>query len=347
MSHISAEDKVRVYYTQPLLSASYLSKYECTPIQLLKICFAKIKARFLSHAETDDSCSQLSNSVDTRYMKSRPGAVVEEKSIKQTLSTVLTLCALMRRILLKRKRAVTPQSAHMKEANSDAFGVGAKTADGMDVHIAQDLYERQKKILVSEEIEESWDYNARKTASKGELRAQDVMLAIREDERTGLFGNIASEAIPLETTRDMGGQFLTNKDRIAESRIYAMAREMPKGMHLHLHFNAELQPDILIERAKDNDCMFIRSTQPLVHENDYDETEMVFSVLPLTTKPVDIFSPDYNPEFRKPGSKPWMRWSSFRDEFFKRRGTVAEEWIKTKLILSENEVYAVTQTTNG
>jgi adenosine deaminase CECR1 len=145
----------------------------------------------------------------------------------------------------------------------------------------------------------------------------------------------------------MGGQFLTNKSRIAESKILTMAEKMPKGMHLHLHFNAELQPDILIERAKENDCMFIRSTQPLVRNEDYDETEMVFSVLPLSTEPVNIFSPYYNPEFRAPGSKPWMRWSTFREEYFKRKGVHAEEWIKTKLILTENEVYGITQTTNG
>jgi adenosine deaminase CECR1 len=170
---------------------------------------------------------------------------------------------------------------------------------------------------------------------------------IREDERVNLFGNVASEAIRAETTRDMGGQFLTNKERIGQSKLYEIAKEMPKGMHLHIHFNAELQPDILIDKSRENPCMFIRSTQPLLQDKDYDETEMVFSVLPSSTRTVDIFSSNYNPEFRAPGSTPWMRWSTFREEFDKRRREKTEDWIKTKLILSEHEVYDSKQTTNG
>lgn len=284
-------------------------------------------------------------------MKSRPQPDLEKPPVKPSLTAILAVCAgtcyLMRRLLLKRKRAVTPQPALMKEMDPGPFGLSANVVAGLDHQTAQNDYDRRKQLLVLTESDGSWDAPARKSASSAEVRAQSVLFAIREDERVGLFGNIASEAIPLETTRDMGGQFLTNKERIIQSRVYRMAQRMPKGMHLHLHFNAELQPDILIERARDNDCMFIRSTQPLLQDKDYDDTEVVFSILPLSTTAVNIFTPNYKPEFRAPGSTPWMRWSTFRDEFQKRRGRRAEEWIKEKLILTENEVYNVRQTTNG
>src|ERR1700753_574680 len=284
-------------------------------------------------------------------MKSRPQPDLEKPPVKPSLTAILAVlagtCYLIRRLLLKRKRAVTPQPALGKDMDPDVFGVRVDLADGIGIQTAQNDYDRQKKLLVSKEADNGWDSLAKRSASEAEVRAQFVLVTIREDERVGLFGNVASEAIPSSTTRDMGGQFLTNKDRIAQSRIYRMAQRMPKGMHLHLHFNAELQPDILIERAKDNDCMFIRSTQPLLQDKDYAATEVVFSILPSSTAAVNIFSPNYKPEFRAPGSRPWMRWSTFREEFQKRRGRRAEDWIKEKLILTENEVYNVRQTTNG
>jgi adenosine deaminase CECR1 len=254
----------------------------------------------------------------------------------------------MRRLLLKRKRAVTPQSALMKDIDSNAIGVNVNMADGFNVQTAQTDYDSQKLRLLSKETETNWDYQARITATKEEQRAQHILWTIREDERIGLFGNVASERIPDPiTTRDMGGQFLTNKAWINRSRVYRMAQRMPKGMHLHLHFNAELAPDELIERAITLECMFVRSTRPLVREEDYAESEIVFSVLPLSTTTVDIFSSNYNGEFRAAGSTPWMRWSTFREEFQKRRGEPVENWIRGKLILTEAEVYGIEQTTNG
>jgi hypothetical protein len=306
---------------------------------------------FTEGPKADMLFSTNTNVVDTGYMKSRAEAVLGDSSSKSTLTTIIAVCAgiflLMRKFnLLKRKRAETPQSALVvREMNP--IPIGGTATDGFDVQAAEIKYAKDRADLVTEDLDRGWDYPAKSTASPAELRAQTIVRTIREDERTGLFGNIASEAIPLDTTRDMGGQYLTNKDRINESKVFDIAKHMPKGMHLHLHFNAELQPDELIERAITMECMFIRSTQPLLTEKDYAETEMVFSILPLNTPTVDIFSNNYNPEFRAPGATPWMRWNTFRDEYQKRRHSTAEAWIKEKLILSEEEAYNVRQTTNG
>jgi hypothetical protein len=351
---MSLEDKVRTYHRARPLSVCYLLKYDETcPSSFPCFLFAKNvnRAYLYERMTTNLKISPISNSVDTRFMKSRAEPDLEKSPVKPSLTAILAVCAgtcyLMRRLLLKRKRVVTPQQAHMKEMDPNAFGMSANMADGVDFPTAQNDYDRRKKLLITKENDESWDSVARKSATEAELRAQTVLIAIREDERINLFGNIASEDIPLPTTRDMGGQFLTNKDRISQSRVYRMAQRMPKGMHLHLHFNAELQPDILIERAKDNPNMFIRSKQPLLQDKDYAETEIVFSILPPSTTTVNIFTPNYKGEFRAKGSTPWMRWSTFRDEFQKRRGRRAEEWIKEKLILTENDVYDLRQTTNG
>jgi adenosine deaminase CECR1 len=221
-------------------------------------------------------------------------------------------------------------------------------------------------------------------ASDKEKRAAEIVRLIREDERDNHFGNRASEAIPGPETLDMGGQFLTNRERIEGSKIFWISKHMPKGAHLHLHFNAELQPEILLREARDVPNMYIRSTQPLLTEADLVETEMVFNVIPDDTVSSNVFLRTYNPEWKAPGSQPWMRWSDFREEFDLRYHYLvaediakqkvmaqqncvqkngadeidtdedphidlqsAEVWLKHKMVLSEAEAYGISQTVNG
>lgn len=211
-------------------------------------------------------------------------------------------------------------------------------------------FERSRKRVLERERIDAWDREARESASEIEIRANNVVWKFREDERDNLFGNRASEAIPGPDTLDMGGQFLTNLQRIEQrSRVFDIAKSMPKGMHLHLHFNAELDSRKLIEKARElPDNMFIRSTQPLISEKDYSETELVFNVLPANTATADCFSPEYKPAWRTPEARPWMKWTDFREELKKRRPDIdAEEWVRDKMVLNEEEVYGISQTVNG
>jgi adenosine deaminase CECR1 len=260
-----------------------------------------------------------------------------------------------KRLMLKRKkRGKTPKQ--------DGFVHDVKMPDVPDhvlpdakdafirnmQHGSPDVYESSKRNLLKEESDKAWDRSARLTATEAERRAGIITWKIREDERDNLFGNKASESIPGPETLDMGGQFLTNKPRIEQhSRLFKIAHEMPKGCHLHLHLNAEITPEKLIAKARDIPNMFIRSTQPLVDDKDYRETEIVFNVMPEDTVSVDIFHPDYRPDWKSVGATPWMRWNKFREELQSRKGIEAEAWVLGKMILSEEEVYGITQTTNG
>jgi adenosine deaminase CECR1 len=266
--------------------------------------------------------------------------LVTRPNLKVIIALFAGLLVLMKRLFLKRKRAAAPPTAVGKEMLLDLTGG--------DPYAAQTDYEARKRTLLDSESRVAWDAAAIATASPAEKRAQDIAFNIREDERVSLFGNVATEAIPSGESRDMGGQFLTNKDRILQSRIYRMAQQMPKGCHLHLHFNAELMvPDEFIKQAQKNPNMYVRSTRPIVKDVDYDESEIVFNVLPSSTLEADIFSLTYNPEFRAPGAMPWMKWSSFRTAFYRRRRQNPEDWIKGKLVLAEEDVYGISQTTNG
>lgn len=211
-------------------------------------------------------------------------------------------------------------------------------------------FERSKMEIYEKESTGAWDRQARLSASDAEMKAATIIWKIREDERDNLFGNKASEAIPGPDTLDMGGQFLTNKKRIdTRSRLFKIAKQMPKGCHLHLHFNAELECRELIKKARElPNNMFIRSTQPMLSQKDYDETELVFNVMPANTPTADIFSPAYNPAWKTPDARPWMRWTDFGKELSKRLPNIdPEEWIRDKMVLSEEEVYNGRQTVNG
>ncbi|KAL1388134.1 hypothetical protein HDK64DRAFT_125210 [Phyllosticta capitalensis] len=213
-------------------------------------------------------------------------------------------------------------------------------------------YEKLREGLLKELRPRCWDYTAKTGASEAELKAAEIVQRIREDERVNLFGNVPSEAIPGPTSRDMGGQFLTNLSRIEESKLFDITKQMPKGAHLHAHFNAELNVSDLLSRVRDMDTMFIRATRPLVESEDYMETEMVFTVLPTDHPEADPFSKDYNPDFKTPGSNPWMKWKVFQYKFLTKRpealGSIdAETWVRGKMVLQEEEVYGVKQTLNG
>lgn len=233
-----------------------------------------------------------------------------------------------------------------------------RALDSFDVSLSRtdyvELNEQERNHLLAGETARAWDAKARISASETEKKASKVIYQLREHEREHLFGNVASEAIPGPETRDMGGQFLTNREHIRRSKIFEISRKAPKGAELHLHFNAELHPVELLNRAEALETMFIRSTQPLVADANFETTEIVFSVLPKPEEgaPVpDIFSSEYNPDVKQ--NQCWMPWRKFRYQFCrnkyceKNNFRSTEDWIMKKLVLSEDEVYGKDQTVNG
>jgi adenosine deaminase CECR1 len=252
-------------------------------------------------------------------------------------------------------------------------------------------YATEHAKLLKEESDDVWDLEARLHTEStigeqhdNEKKAARIIRAAREYERKVTFGNQASEAIPGPETLDMGGQFLTNKDRIdKESILFRIAHKVPKGGLLHLHFNAELYPEQLLYQARSIDNIYIRSIRPLLTQDDLDLTEVVFNVLDpgKVLANVDIFSSDYigdatNWKVDKKWEV-WMPWKQFQQDFeklpfskqykedeasskikvaaathccsepayFKLRP--AEKWLKSKMQLSPEEAYGPKQTVNG
>ncbi|KAL1616817.1 hypothetical protein SLS54_008209 [Diplodia seriata] len=241
------------------------------------------------------------------------------------------------------------QPAEQMTDGEKLLQVGDQLKQNLNNSQQQEDYDKRRKDLLQQEQTESWDKDARSSASEAENRAAHIVWKIREHERDNLFGNKATESIPDESTRDMGGQFLTNRERIdCESKLFDIVKHMPKGAHLHAHFNAELPVDELLDRAKNMDTMFVRSIVPLLAPEDLEKTEIVFTVLTSNHPEADLFSKDYKPDFKNTTNNPWMKWINFQRRFSDQNGgRDATEWVMTKMILSEEEVYGTSQTVNG
>lgn len=118
----------------------------------------------------------------------------------------------------------------------------------------------------------AFDYNCKIWASQTERRANEIMLKVRESDIKEVY-----EAAPPRKgyggqlhPRFFGDHFLSNLHLIEKTKLYEIVRRMPKGAHLHIHFNANLLPNVLVDIAKDMDRMYITSDIPLVPGGDSD-----------------------------------------------------------------------------
>ncbi|KAF2158475.1 hypothetical protein M409DRAFT_71635 [Zasmidium cellare ATCC 36951] len=210
----------------------------------------------------------------------------------------------------------------------------------------------RKRELLADERESAWDEPARQRASSLEVQVGEVITKLREHERFELFGNVGREELPRPDQLDMGGKFLVNKQRIERSIIFEIACLMPKGAHLHLYFNAELPAEKLFPYAQQlKNTMFIRSKRALLKPQDLAETEIQFNVLPKDTKTGNIFTENYDINWKSPENASWMKWTDFREQFpadmtFGELDS-AECWAPEKMIITPNKAYAEHQTTNG
>lgn len=223
-------------------------------------------------------------------------------------------------------------------------------------------YATARDELLADEKQNAWDAPARSRASNAELKAAKIVRTICESERAGpLFGELPGETEPDANTRDMGGRFLRNRDRIQRSKIFQASLRAPKGAHLHLHFNSELPPEELLQFARNHvelrDTLVVRSTLPLRSAEAFQQCEIVFNVLQKDKPTGNLFSKSYQSDIKVAESRVWMRWSEFRqqlpshvEEMLSPICTeahepedidldLAENWVREKMIITQQLKY--------
>lgn len=173
---------------------------------------------------------------------------------------------------------------------------------------------------------------------------RDVEFYQKYDHRKGYGGQ--------KHERFFGDHFLSNVSIIEETRLFNIAHHMPKGAHLHIHFNANLLPNVLLDVAKSMDHMYISSDIPLVPVGDdpnsaeyyekFDECRIRFNIKKAgTEKRGNLFEPQY------------VEWHdmSFKD-FLKDFSSYyplcdVDTWLQNKLVFSEEEAHNSRQTSQG
>jgi adenosine deaminase CECR1 len=211
-----------------------------------------------------------------------------------------------------------------------------KEIHGEKVFASVNDYEAARASLIARENAQAFDGRAIATASAGEKRANELVAAIRKSDETDIY----------EAMRDRHGlqrapadHFLGNVDLINKTELLKVAKRMPKGAHLHCHFNSCLRPEFLIQHARGREAMYIRSTCPLTSAAAMAQAEISFLIQAPQPEGVSLFSENYV-------SQTWTRYTKFCEEF---DGGIkgAEDWLVIKMLLNEEEVYNTYQTGTG
>lgn len=162
--------------------------------------------------------------------------------------------------------------------------------------------------------------------------------------------------------RTEGEHFLRNVDLINKTELMKVAKRMPKGAHLHIHWNSCLPARFLIQQARNVEAMYIRSTLPLTTPEHFAATRISFMVMTpheaTHVKGADddekevplgnIFDPHYV-------SNRWMPYKQFQQLFNLQedfgeslsRTERAERWLEHKMLISEEEAHSCKQTGHG
>ncbi|KAF4972099.1 hypothetical protein FSARC_1239 [Fusarium sarcochroum] len=210
-------------------------------------------------------------------------------------------------------------------------------------------YFKLRQNLVSREKALDFDHACRIHSTPEERRADAIIQRLRSEDEANIYAKAAPRTgySGQQHPRFSGDHFLSNKHLIDQTALFRVARRMPKGSHLHIHFNACLSPHVLLNLAKEMDRMFITSDVPLVPDDDYrsfDRCEIQFSLLsPEKETPGDLFCPTYQP-------RQTMRFREFLGKFpgyYTKDSVTVDEWLLEKLMFHEEEAHNHLQTASG
>lgn len=217
-------------------------------------------------------------------------------------------------------------------------------------------------------------------ASRATDGANSIKAKTREAEANGMIMRMRreDEVIYEKNQISPSGRFLDLRDLLADMRLFHVARMIPKGAHLHIHFNSTLLPGVLLGYAKDMVNMYIWSDRQLVQPSDFEKCNLEFSLRNLAqvrkemrtgalessdtlmleglaraealedeaakTRAYDQLGPDIFRSNYKCGRKDQnqqveeMRYQYFRERWDEKSWGNCDEWLIRKLTFSKEEV---------
>lgn len=211
-----------------------------------------------------------------------------------------------------------------------------------------DDYQKRRAELKTREAALGFEWKCTSRASAKEQRVNRILQNLKRHDDENVY---AKEPPRQGTTgqlhpRVAGDHFLSNKALIDRTKVFQLAKRTPKGAHLHIHFNACLQPEVLLKIASEMEQMYITSDVPLHttdedHPNRFGRCKIQFSIMDLTASKGSLFDQDYKD--RTP-----MKFKEFIKQFPQHyQGASALEWLQDKLVFREYEAHDLPQTVSG
>lgn len=207
-------------------------------------------------------------------------------------------------------------------------------------------YKQKRDELRRREGALGFEWKCTSSASSKENKVNRILQALRRHDAENIYGaeppreGAGGQLHP----RFAGDHYLSNKGLIDRTKIFKLARRAPKGAHLHIHFNACLQPSVLLDVASEMDHMYITSDLPLLNtlsRNNHRRCKIQFSIMALRASQGNLFDPSYRD--RSP-----MKFSEFLEEFPRHYpGEDAMTWLQEKLVFREEEAHDALQTVGG
>lgn len=191
----------------------------------------------------------------------------------------------------------------------------------------------------------SFESTCTKRASEKEIGANTVLQQLKKDDIARFYDTAPKQHgyRGQEHARFYGDHFLSNADLIEKTQVFALCRAMPKGAHLHIHFNANLVPSVLLGIAQKMDRMFIWSNIPLDRAEAFDLCRIQFSIMnPDAVKEKGERSPF--DEGYQGGNV--MQFREFR-AVYPGGEEEADQWLQRKLVFQEEEAHHLLQTAEG
>ncbi|EAA28427.2 hypothetical protein GE21DRAFT_9262 [Neurospora crassa] len=142
-------------------------------------------------------------------------------------------------------------------------------------------YFQQRDEVIRREKALGFDHHCTSEADSTEMKANAVIQRLKDLDVAEVYEKEAriEGYAGQKHKRVPGDRFLVNAPVIEKTRLYRAIQNMPKGAHLHIHFNANLLPEVLLNIAKKQDYMYIMSDIPLLDKKAFERCHLKFSIL--------------------------------------------------------------------
>ncbi|ORY61517.1 uncharacterized protein BCR38DRAFT_411384 [Pseudomassariella vexata] len=246
--------------------------------------------------------------------------------------------------------------------------------------------DNERQRLMQQEKDDAFDSKLACNPRPGEQEANEILQKLKTIDgcyfydtasRKKGYGGQEHSLVP-------GDGFLSTVDVIEQTHLFEVAQKMPKGAHLHIHFNACLVPDVLLTIAESMENMFIRSNRPLKTQEDFWLCEIQFMIKFPEKRPTQLVGGEEHWQQRRENAKgfqnlleeedqgslfepsnwtvtegkekheKWMKWMNYGEfriawnSYGGKSGNNSyKSWLKDKLVFNVEEAHGPYQTQLG